>query len=161
MTSQTRINLVSSIIFLYIMIHLWLWIVPQFQVGDRLDFFSAITKPVNPMSSETKDYPTILDSLLFTAENNWNMDEEQIIENMEKIAFHESKGYIDAIQQLCLIIFVNKTFSYTLLLKYRIFVFFLLGPIFNNQIFDNINIEISSGRSIVLKVGKRKFLKII
>ena len=51
------------------------------------------------MSSETKDYPTILDSLLFTAENNWNMDEEQIIENMEKIAFHESKGHVDAIQQ--------------------------------------------------------------
>ena len=81
------------------MIHLWLLIVPQFQIGDRLDFFSAITKPINPMSSETKDYPTILDSLLFTASNNWDMDEDQIIENMEKISFHESKGAVDAIQQ--------------------------------------------------------------
>lgn len=81
------------------MIHLWLLVVQTFQIGDRLDLFSTLTKPANPISSETKDYPTILDSLLFTSSNNWQMDEEQILENMDKIAFHESKGIVDAIQQ--------------------------------------------------------------
>lgn len=45
------------------------------------------------------DSETLLDSLLFTAENKWGIDKEQIMENMNKIAFHESKGVSDAIQQ--------------------------------------------------------------
>jgi hypothetical protein len=52
------------------MIHLWLWIVPLMNYND------------------TK---TLLDSLLFTATEQWNVSEEQIMENMNKIAFHESK----------------------------------------------------------------------
>ena len=39
----------------------------------------------------TNDTATILDGLLFTAANKWQMDEEQIMENMDKIAYHESK----------------------------------------------------------------------
>ena len=45
------------------------------------------------------DSNTILDSLLRTASNNWNIDQKDIIENMNKIAFHESKGISDAIQK--------------------------------------------------------------
>jgi hypothetical protein len=63
-------NLVSMVTFLYLMICLWLWIVPT-------------------MSNNNSN--TLLDSLLFTAENKWNIDKEHIIENMNKIAFHESK----------------------------------------------------------------------
>ena len=37
------------------------------------------------------DTKTLLDSLLFTATEQWNVSEEQIMENMNKIAFHESK----------------------------------------------------------------------
>jgi len=42
---------------------------------------------------------SLLDSLLFTASNDWGISKEQIIENMNKIAFHESKGNPSAIQQ--------------------------------------------------------------
>ena len=45
------------------------------------------------------DSNSILDSLLFTASNKWGISEEQIMENMNKIAFHESKGSPSAIQQ--------------------------------------------------------------
>ena len=40
---------------------------------------------------EQNDTQTILDSLLFAASNNWGMESEDILENMNKIAFHESK----------------------------------------------------------------------
>lgn len=50
-----------------------------------------------PMSSN--DSKSILDSLLRTAQDGWGISQDQIIENMEKIAFHESKGIADAIQQ--------------------------------------------------------------
>ena len=43
------------------------------------------------MADMNNDTATILDGLLFTAANKWQMDEEQIMENMNKIAFHESK----------------------------------------------------------------------
>ena len=61
--------------FLYLMICLWLWIVPRMNYND------------------TK---TLLDSLLQTASNQWEvdgvpMDINQIIENMNKIAYVESK----------------------------------------------------------------------
>ena len=42
---------------------------------------------------------SLLDSLLFTASNQWGISKEQIIENMNKIAFHESKGNPSAIQK--------------------------------------------------------------
>ena len=42
---------------------------------------------------------SILDSLLFTASNQWGISKEQIMENMNKIAFHESKGNPSAIQK--------------------------------------------------------------
>ena len=42
---------------------------------------------------------SLLDSLLFTAEQNWGIDSEEIQEAMNKIAFHESKGNPSAIQQ--------------------------------------------------------------
>ena len=47
----------------------------------------------------TNDANSILDSLLFYAANEWGMDEDQITENMNKIAFHESKGDPSAIQK--------------------------------------------------------------
>ena len=40
----------------------------------------------------SNDSKSILDSLLFTASEKWNIDESQIMENMNKIAFHESKN---------------------------------------------------------------------
>jgi len=53
------------------------------------------------------EYPTedsMLDGLLETAINKWNVDgkqitREQIVSNMDKIAFHESKNISDAIQK--------------------------------------------------------------
>ena len=48
---------------------------------------------------EQNDTQNILDSLLFIAGNEWGVDEEQIRENMNKIAFHESKGDSSAIQR--------------------------------------------------------------
>ena len=45
------------------------------------------------------DTNSLLDSLLFTASNKWGIDENQIMENMNKIAFHESKNKSDAIQK--------------------------------------------------------------
>jgi hypothetical protein len=42
---------------------------------------------------------SLLDSLLFTASNKWNISQEEIIESMNKIAFHESKGNPSAIQK--------------------------------------------------------------
>ena len=45
------------------------------------------------------DTSSLLDSLLFTASNKWGIDENQIMENMNKIAFHESKNKSDAIQK--------------------------------------------------------------
>jgi len=47
----------------------------------------------------SNDSKSILDSLLQTAQDGWGISEDQIMENMEKIAFHESKGIADAIQQ--------------------------------------------------------------
>ena len=46
------------------------------------------------------DTASILDGLLFTAMNKWDMGEEQILENMNKIAFHESKLDPSAIQKV-------------------------------------------------------------
>ena len=46
------------------------------------------------------DTASILDGLLFTAMNKWDMSEEQILENMNKIAFHESKLDPSAIQKV-------------------------------------------------------------
>ena len=42
---------------------------------------------------------SLLDSLLFTASNDWGISKDQIIDSMNKIAFHESKGNPSAIQQ--------------------------------------------------------------
>tara|TARA_R100000152_G_C6663085_1_gene101443 strand:+ start:59 stop:646 length:588 start_codon:yes stop_codon:yes gene_type:complete len=41
---------------------------------------------------EQNDTQTILDSLLFAASNDWGMESEDILENMNKIAYHESAG---------------------------------------------------------------------
>ena len=46
----------------------------------------------------SNDSKSILDSLLFTASEKWNIDESQIMENMNKIAFHESKYGTDKYQ---------------------------------------------------------------
>lgn len=86
------------VIFLYLMIHLWLWIVPIYQYSNNMELLNYITQPFDPMQTNNNTN-TLLDSLLFTAENKWGIDREQIIENMNKIAFHESKGVADAIQQ--------------------------------------------------------------
>jgi hypothetical protein len=48
----------------------------------------------------TNDTSSILDGLLFTAMNKWDMSEEQILENMNKIAFHESKLDPSAVQKV-------------------------------------------------------------
>ena len=64
-----------------------------------MSLFDSLVKPFNPLDTVKKDAPTILDSLLFTASNNWGISSNQIIENMNKIAFHESKGIVDAVQQ--------------------------------------------------------------
>ena len=44
------------------------------------------------------DSKSLLDSLVFTASEKWNMNPEQIMENMSKIAFHESKNVPSAVQ---------------------------------------------------------------
>ncbi len=51
------------------------------------------------MTMSSNDSKSILDSLLRTAQDGWGISQDQIMENMEKIAFHESKGIADAIQQ--------------------------------------------------------------
>jgi hypothetical protein len=91
-------NHVSMVIFLYLMIYLWLWIVPTYQCSNNMELLNYLTQPFDPMQSNN-DSDTLLDSLLFTAKNKWDIDEEQIMENMNKIAFHESKGVSNAIQQ--------------------------------------------------------------
>lgn len=48
------------------------------------------------------DTASILDGLLFTAMNKWNVSEEQILENMNKISFHESKLDPSAIQKVAI-----------------------------------------------------------
>ena len=48
----------------------------------------------------TNDTATILDGLLFIAANEWQMDEEQILDNMAMIEYHESKGDPTAIQKV-------------------------------------------------------------
>ena len=63
-----------------------------------MELLNYLTQPFDPMETNN-DSETLLDSLLFTAENKWNIDRDQIMENMNKIAFHESKGVSDAIQQ--------------------------------------------------------------
>ena len=44
------------------------------------------------------DSKSLLDSLLFIASEKWNIEPEEIMENMNKIAFHESKSNPSAIQ---------------------------------------------------------------
>ena len=44
------------------------------------------------------DSKSLLESLLFTASNNWGISEEEVMTSMNKIAFHESKGDPTAIQ---------------------------------------------------------------
>ena len=51
------------------------------------------------LMANSNDRKSLLDSLLFTASNQWGISKEQIMENMNKIAFHESKGNPSAIQQ--------------------------------------------------------------
>ena len=80
------------------MIYLWLWIVPSPPNSNNMELLNYLTQPFDPMETNN-DSDTLLDSLLFTAENKWGIDKEQIMENMNKIAFHESKGISDAIQQ--------------------------------------------------------------
>ena len=82
--------------FLYLMIHLWLWIVQPYKNVTNMSLFDSLTKPFNP--NVNNDSNTMLDSLLFTASNNWNIDSSQIMEDMNKIAFHESKNDPSAIQ---------------------------------------------------------------
>lgn len=50
----------------------------------------------------SNDTQSILDGLIFTAMNKWNVTEEQILENMNKIAFHESKLDPSAIQKVAI-----------------------------------------------------------
>jgi len=64
-----------------------------------VELFNYLTQPFDPTYETNNDTNTLLDSLLFTAANKWEMTEDQIMENMNKIAFHESKGVSDAIQQ--------------------------------------------------------------
>ena len=75
-------TLVSMVTFLYLMIHLWLWIVQPYKSGVNMSLFDSLTKPFNP--DVNNDSNTMLDSLLFTASNNWNIDSSQIMENMNK-----------------------------------------------------------------------------
>ena len=49
MTSRIPKSLVSLIVFLYIMIHLWLLIVPTYQYGSKImSFFEALTESFRP-----------------------------------------------------------------------------------------------------------------
>jgi len=45
------------------------------------------------------DTNTILDSLLRIAQDGWGIDQEQILESMNKIAYHETGGTFDPSQQ--------------------------------------------------------------
>ena len=65
------------VVFIYLMICLRLLIVPIMNNNDS---------------------NTLLDSLLFTASEKWDIDEQEIVEAMDKIAFHESKNIADAWQ---------------------------------------------------------------
>ena len=47
----------------------------------------------------SNDSKALLDSLLFSASERWGMNKSQIMDNMNKIAFHESKNISDAIQK--------------------------------------------------------------
>ena len=85
------------VVFLYLMIHLWLWIVQPYKNGISMSLFDSLTKPFNP--DVNNDSETILDSLLFTAKNRWKIDQEQILESMNKIAYHETGGSFDPYQQ--------------------------------------------------------------
>ena len=68
-----------------ILIHLWL-IIPTSLHGKEI-------------SMAINDSQSLLDSLLFTAKNNWGISQEEILESMNKISFHESKNVADALQK--------------------------------------------------------------
>ena len=51
------------------------------------------------MNFNKNDARSLRDSLLTIASNQWQMPKEDILENMDKIAFVESKNVIDAIQE--------------------------------------------------------------
>ena len=83
---QNPLYLTALTVIANILIHLWL-ILPCSLYGKEM-----------PMA--TNDSQSLLDSLLFTAENKWGIDKEQILENMNKIAFHESKNVVNAVQKI-------------------------------------------------------------
>ena len=45
------------------------------------------------------DTKSLIDSLLFTASNNWGIDKKEILSAMDRISFHESKKNPSAIQK--------------------------------------------------------------
>lgn len=74
----------NVLIILYTLLCLWL-ITPSLIYGSQVKF--------NP-----NDAKSLRDSLLVIAENNWEMPQKDIIEHMNKIAYVESLGKINAVQ---------------------------------------------------------------
>ena len=82
---NSPLYLTALTVIAYILLCLWL-VIPNYQNGKMIYMAN-------------NDTSSLLDSLLFTASNKWGIDENQIMENMNKIAFHESKNKSDAIQK--------------------------------------------------------------
>ena len=87
------------VIFLYLMIYLWLWIVPNYQCSNNMEILNYLTKPFDPMQTDNNSNKTLLEDLLAKASKQWGVAPEEIQKAMDKIAFHESKGVVDAIQK--------------------------------------------------------------
>ena len=87
------------VIFLYLMIYLWLWIVPNYQCSNNMELLNYLTKPFDPMQTDNNSNKTLLEDLLAKASKQWGVAPEEIQKAMDKIAFHESKGVVDAIQK--------------------------------------------------------------
>ena len=61
-------------------------------------FYDFFTKPLSmdiDLEQPSNDSESLLDSLLFTAKENWKIEPDSLMENINKIAFHESAGTMD------------------------------------------------------------------
>jgi len=70
----------------------------DFIIGNNpiFDFLNpALSNTIKEYQNQKKmnnDSKSLLDSLLFVGKNQWGISQEQILENMDKIAYHESKN---------------------------------------------------------------------
>ena len=83
---KTNTPLYSPVVLttLFTLIRLWL-LIPILLYGSQMNF-------------NINDATSLRDSLLTIAENQWQVDEKDMLEHMNKIAYVESLGKTDAIQ---------------------------------------------------------------